>query len=78
MNNIEPVARAICERDVRCWKDVSEAEIPNLVNRYWQVVAAKMMAGLIDDDGQEVPHTIERGLAAWDAWLDERASHRSR
>lgn len=75
-DNIEPVARAMCEREVRTWKHTASSDVPALVERYWPVYAAKLSAGLIDDDGRDVPHTVERGLEAWDSWLDERAGRR--
>lgn len=72
-DNIEPVARALCEREVRSWQHAAPSEVPALIERYWPVYAAKLSAGLIDDDGKDVPHTVERGLQAWEAWLDERS-----
>ena len=72
-DNIEPVARALCKREVRSWPHAAPFEAPALIERYWPVYAAKLSAGLIDDDGKDVPHTVERGLQAWEAWLDERS-----
>jgi len=71
-DNIEPIARAICERELRAAPNVSPSEIPALVERYWQVIAAQVVAGLRDEDGKTVPHTAATGIAAWEAWLDER------
>lgn len=71
-SNIEPVARAVCERDVRSWPSVAEAEIPGLVDRFWPVVASKIVAGLITDDGRFMPHPVEAGILAWERWLDDR------
>lgn len=71
-DNIEPVARAICEREVRGFPGVSEAEVPAMVDRYWQVIAAQIVAGLRDDEGRTIPHTVEAGIAAWETWLEER------
>lgn len=76
VGNIEPVARAMCEREVKSWPHTASSDISALVERYWPVYAAKLSAGLIDDDGRDVPHTIERGLEAWESWLDERAGRR--
>jgi hypothetical protein len=39
-NNIEPLARAICERDLRR-AGMSEAELSGAVDRYWHCVAAR-------------------------------------
>ena len=71
-SNIEAVARAQIEREIRTWQHVAEAEVPALIERYWPVIAAKMSAGLIDDDGHEVQHTVAEGLAAWEGYLDDR------
>lgn len=71
-DNIEPIARAICEREVRGFPNTTEDEVPALVDRYWQVIAAQIVAGLRDDDGKAIPHTAATGVAAWEAWLDER------
>jgi hypothetical protein len=65
--NIEPVARAICTREFAAQNNA--AEIPALVDRYWRVTAALLEAGLIGDDGRELPHNLEAGEAAWADWL---------
>lgn len=66
--NIEPVARAICARQFAVHNDV--AEVPALVERYWPVTAAMLEAGLIDDDGNEIPHSLDQGESAWADWRD--------
>ena len=70
-SNIEPLARAICERSLRrtC---TSEAELAADVERYWHCVAAQIEAGFIDDAGQPVAHGIEDGV---DAYVDWRKRH---
>ncbi|MBF0326478.1 MAG: hypothetical protein HQL42_15600 [Alphaproteobacteria bacterium] len=77
-DNIEQVARALCEREVRTWKHTAPSEVPALIERYWPVYAAKLSSGLIDDDGRDVPHTVERGLEAWETWLDEQTGRARR
>ena len=68
--NIEPVARAMCERELRAWTHVPSSEIPALVERYWPVIAAQINGGLRDDDGSLRKHSIPEGIAAWEDWLD--------
>jgi hypothetical protein len=70
--NIEPVARAICVRELATFPEVKSEDIPALVDRYWQVIAAELSAGLRDDAGQVVPHSVAAGLVAWETWLDHR------
>ena len=72
MTNIEPIARAMCEKELRGWTHVASAEVPALVERYWPVIAAQIVAGLRDDDGNMVEHSVEQGLTAWEGWLDSR------
>lgn len=64
--NIEPVARAICARELTANND--SAELSALVDRYWPVTAALLEAGLIDDDGKDIPHSFDQGEAAWSNW----------
>lgn len=64
--NIEPIARAICARELANNND--SAELSALVDRYWPVTAALLEAGLINDDGKEIPHSFEQGEAAWADW----------
>ena len=56
--------------------NVTEAELPALVDRYWPVVAAEISAGLRDEDGRLLPHSTQVGVAAWEAWLDEHPEQR--
>lgn len=75
--NIEAIARAICERELRSMPDgVAEAELPALLDRFWPVIAAEISAGLRDENGARLPHSVEVGLAAWETWLDEHPSLR--
>lgn len=68
--NIEPVARSICEREMRASPHFDPAGIPALVERYWQVIAAQIVAGLRDDDGRLIEHDAATGIAAWEDWLE--------
>ena len=70
-SNIEPIARAICERRLRrvC---TSDAELAADVERYWHCVAAQIEAGYIDDTGRSIPHDFEAGV---DAYIDWRRRH---
>lgn len=70
-SNIEPFARAICERSLRR-TSTSEAELTADVERYWHCVAAQIEAGFIDDAGQPVAHDFEDGV---DAYVDWRKRH---
>lgn len=56
--NIEPVARAICARELGIKND--GAVVPALVERYWRVTAALLEAGLIDDNGVQIPRNCTR------------------
>ena len=69
--NIEPVARALCTREMALRND--EADVPALVERYWRVTAALLEAGLIDDDGHEISHSLEEGDTAWADWRSRHA-----
>ncbi len=82
VSNIGPMARNFCAADLRAAPNVEAWELPGLVDRYWKVVAAEIMAGLRDDRGNIVPHSVKAGIAAWENWLDEwneesRAGQRS-
>jgi hypothetical protein len=71
-DNIEPFARAICERELRSMPDTPLAGLPALVDRFWPVIAAELVAGLRNDDGELVPHPVSTGLAAREDWLDSQ------
>ncbi len=70
--NIEPIARALCAKELGGVPSVGADELPGLVDRLWPAVAAQLAAGLRDDDGNTVPHSVEAGLAACEEWLDSR------
>ena len=72
-DNIEPIARAICERDLRAAPRSDESDIPARVDRCWPAVAAEIAAGLRDDAGNRIAHPVAVGIAAWQTWLDEHA-----
>lgn len=75
--NIEAIARAICERELRSMPDsVAEAELPAFLDRFWPVIAAEISAGLRDENGVLLPHSAEVGLSAWENWLDEHPDQR--
>lgn len=66
-SNIEPRARAVCERDMRR-AGTAEINLAADVDRYWHCVAAQIEAGLIDDNNELVPHDVDTGLAAYRDW----------
>ncbi|MGO9545205.1 MAG: hypothetical protein ACLPPF_10465 [Rhodomicrobium sp.] len=68
-SNIEPLARAICERDLRR-AGTAEISLAADVDRYWHCVAAKIEAGLIDDNEQIIPHELAAGLTAYRDWCE--------
>jgi hypothetical protein len=70
-DNIEAVARAICTRDVPTYPGVEASELPALVDRFWRPVAAELAAGLRDETGRLIPHSLAAGITAWETWLDD-------
>lgn len=68
---IEAEARAICAREVPTYPGVEASEVPALIDRFWRPVAAELAAGLRDERGRLVPHSLDAGIAAWEAWLDD-------
>jgi hypothetical protein len=66
-SNIEPRARAVCERDLRR-AGTPEINLAADVDRYWHCVAAQIGSGLIDDTDELVPHELGAGLAAYRDW----------
>ena len=75
--NLEPIARAICEQELRSMpRGVVETELPALLDRFWPVIAAEISAGLRDENGILLPHSTQAGLTAWETWLDEHPSQR--
>lgn len=71
-DNIEPFARAICQRELSSMPGTTPATLPALVDRFWPVIAAELVAGLRNDDGDPVPHPVSAGIAAWEDWLDSQ------
>ena len=69
--NLEPLAREICEIELRAAADFVEADLPKMLDRYWPVIAAEISGNLRDENGNLRPHSASEGLRAWDAWLDE-------
>jgi hypothetical protein len=52
------------------------SEVPALVDRFWRPVAAELAAGLRDENGRLIHHSIAARIAAWETWLDqERQAH---
>lgn len=75
-DNIEPVARAICTKELAAAPGVEAWELQALVNRFWRPVAAELAAGLRDENGRLIPHSTAAAIAAWETWLDEeRQAH---
>ncbi|MGA9767216.1 MAG: hypothetical protein WBQ49_21445 [Rhodomicrobium sp.] len=68
-SNIEPLARAICERDLRR-AGTPEINLATDVDRYWHCVAAQIEAGFRNDNNEIVPHKLEDGLAAYHDWCE--------
>ena len=70
-DNLEPLARSICEQELRDAPGFVEADLPGQVDRYWPVIAAEISAGLRTEDGELRNHSGAQGLQAWEAWLDD-------
>jgi hypothetical protein len=71
-SNIETVARDICARlYAKHWPAGPEVQAD--IDRHWHIVAAKLEAGLIGEDGSELgPTDFDRERAAVREW---RARH---
>ncbi len=67
--NVEPISRSICARELKNLHAAPD-RTPALIDRYWPVIAAELVAGLRDDDGKIIPHSVLDGLTAWENWLD--------
>jgi len=70
LSNIEPLARKIAERICRQHPLVNpsepEEDIATWVDGHWEAAAARLEAGIMDDDGNPIPGADwERGLAAY-------------
>lgn len=67
-NNIEAVARDLCERQLRA-AGTDATALPAAVDRYWHCVAAEIEAGLIDEQGNRLrPCDASRDLGAYRDW----------
>ncbi|WP_234055168.1 MULTISPECIES: hypothetical protein [unclassified Xanthobacter] len=64
----EAIARSVCERGLRARGEIAEADIQSFVDRFWQIVAAKLDAQLIDVSGGQIQHTIEQSVDAYWDW----------
>ena len=75
-SNIEAVARALCERQLRAagaWTGTLSDE----VDRYWHCVAAEIEAGLIDEQGDRLrPFDFDRDLKAYRDWRRRHPTYR--
>lgn len=76
-DNIETAARAICAREVPTYPGVDGSEVPALIDRFWRPVAAELAAGLRDENGRLIPHSVEAGITAWETWLDDERQART-
>ena len=74
-DNIEAMARFICERDFCRRVGIPETELAAGVDRYWHCVAAQIEAGFIDDNGEIVPQGLETGLAAYRDWRSRHPAY---
>ncbi len=72
LSNIEAVARAICERQIKMHDAGTQRRVAE-VDRYWHCVAAELEAGLIDENGDPLPEN-DPGLALG-AYRDWFARH---
>ncbi len=72
LSNIEAIARAICARQIMA-HDTDTHRLGVEVDRYWHCVAAKLEAGLIDENGDLLPEADpDLALGAYRDW---RARH---
>jgi len=73
LSNIEAIARAICERQIKIHDAADTQRLGAEVDRYWHCVAAELEAGLIDENGDLVPESDpDLALGAYRDW---RARH---
>ena len=67
-SNIEAVARALCERELRAMSKSPE-DVSPAVDRHWHCVAAEIEAGLIDTAGNRlVPFDLDTSRNADRDW----------
>jgi hypothetical protein len=69
--NLEPLARALCEKELRAIPGFVETDLHKQLDRYWPVIAAEILANLRDEVGALRLHSAAEGLHAWETWLDE-------
>lgn len=75
-DNIEAVARAVCERELRA-TGMGTNVLPTAVDRYWHCVAAEIESGLIDERGNRLrPHDADRDLEAYRDWRRRHPTYR--
>jgi hypothetical protein len=64
-SNIEPLARAMAERICRSHQ-MTESEIQGWVDRHWEIAAAMLESGAMDERGEWQPgQDWRRGLEAY-------------
>ena len=69
VTNLEAMARAVTER-VCLRKALPGEDVAAWVEAHWYIAAADLEAGLIDENGDPLPHyTPERARAAVRDWL---------
>ena len=69
MNNLEAMARAVTERVCRR-KAMPGDDVTAWVELHWYIAAADLEAGLIDENGDPLPHyTSELARDAVRDWL---------
>lgn len=74
-SNIEAVARALCERQLRAIATVTDDVTP-LVDRYWHCIAAELEAGIIDTNGERLkPFDFEINRAAYRDWISRHSAN---
>jgi hypothetical protein len=75
-SNIEAVARALCERQLRA-AGACTGPLPAEVDRYWHCVAVGIEAGLIDEQGNRLrAFDFDRDLEAYRDWRCRHPTYR--
>lgn len=75
-DNLEPIARVLCERQLRMVGTDSRT-LAAAVDKYWHCVAAELEAGLIDERGNRLcPHDADRDLEAYRDWRRRHPTYR--
>lgn len=73
-HNIEPLARALCEKAMRRFE--GEKDLAAWVERLWHAYAAQLTAGFMDEDGNVIAHSLEEGLDAYRQWRLDHPEYR--